>query len=492
MLTFERCLPEDTGIPSACISNFINRLEAHQVPMHSLLLLHRDKLVTEGYYAPYSATTLHRMFSISKSFTAVAIGLLADEGKLSLDDPIVNYFLDKLPADVHPWIAAMTIRDMLMMRTCHASTTYKLDMKKDWVESFFTAEPTHPAGKIFHYDTSSAHTLCALTERLSGMPMLSYLKKKLAILGFSEDSYMLCDPFGVSMGGSGLVATPMDLLKFGYFLSHHGNVCGMQLLSADYLKAATSNLTDTRMTAPVLSEACGYGYQIWQNQKGGYVCYGMGGQLVIVLPDYDLICVTTADTQGIGGGNQLIYDALYEEILPYMVKEPLPHTAYTTILQNELKHLSIAPLAGSHCEKDAALLLERYSNKVFHFTDNTQGFGKMYLTCSDTDASAPTKKGSCRGGILHFTLHGQDYELKFGFDKLICDTFPQYNMKCATSGLWLSENTLYLKSHIIDAYVGSVHMEFAFGEQDVTVFLKKQEESLFSEFQGHLYGELEV
>lgn len=66
MLTFERCLPEDTGIPSACISNFINRLEAHQVPMHSLLLLHQDELVTEGYYAPYSATTLHRMFSSAK------------------------------------------------------------------------------------------------------------------------------------------------------------------------------------------------------------------------------------------------------------------------------------------------------------------------------------------------------------------------------------------------------------------------------------------
>ena len=131
MLSFETALPEETGVPSGCISDFVERLKVHEVPLHSLLIMHHDKLITEGYYAPCTEDTLHRMFSISKSFTSIAIGLLAEEGKLSLDDPIVNYFPDKVPADVHPWISAMTIRDMLMMRTCHASTTYKLDMTKD-------------------------------------------------------------------------------------------------------------------------------------------------------------------------------------------------------------------------------------------------------------------------------------------------------------------------------------------------------------------------
>ena len=224
MLDFKRGTPESVGIPSQAIRNFILRLQKQKVPMHSILVYRHDCLVTEGYYAPYQPDTLHRMFSISKSFTSIAIGLLADEGKLSLNDPIISYFPDKIPDDVHPWIAAMTIRDMLMMRTCHASTTYKVNMQTDWVESFFTVPPTHPAGKVFHYDTSSAHTLAALVERLSGMPMLDYLKEKLSVLGFSKESYMLTDPFGVSMGGSGLTATPMDLLKFAYLIAHEGLV----------------------------------------------------------------------------------------------------------------------------------------------------------------------------------------------------------------------------------------------------------------------------
>lgn len=476
MLTFEQALPEQTGIPSRCIVNFIERLRRQRVPMHSILLYHRDHLIAEGYYAPYRADTLHRMFSISKSFTSIAIGLLADEGKLSLDDPIVRYFPEKVPENVHPWISAMTIRDMLMMRTCHASTTYKVDMKSDWVESFFTVPPTHPSGKIFHYDTSSAHTLAALAERLIGMPMLDFLRKKLAPLGLSEESYMLTDPFGVSMGGSGLVATSMDLLKFGYFILHGGLVEGQQLLSSSYIREATSHLSDTLMTSPCRSEGCGYGYQFWRNEKGGYVCYGMGGQLIIFLPDYDLICVTTADTQGIGGGNQLIYDALYEEILPFVQGNPLPEDEKgRCALQTTLENLQIAPLTGNI----SSSMMGKVNDMVFRFADNGMGFADMRFHFDN-----------CRG-TLEFTLRGERCALSFGLGELVTGDFPVYHQRYAASGVWTSEDTLYLRFHIIDEFVGSVHFEVCFGDGDVTVFMKKQEESLFQEFNGHLYGTLD-
>lgn len=496
MLAFETALPEQTGIPSGCITRFVERLHAHEVPMHSLLILHHDKLVTEGYYSPCRKDTLHRMFSISKSFTSIAVALLAEEGKLSLDEPVIKYFPDKVPENVHPWIAAMTIRDMLMMRTCHASTTYKNDMTKDWVESFFTTPPTHPAGRIFHYDTSSSHTLCALVERLAQRPMLDYLKEKLPELGLSGESYMLKDPFGVSIGGSGLVATSMDLMRFGYLIYHKGNVCGRQLISASYIEKATSLLTDTSVTAPVLSEACGYGYQFWQNQKNGCVCYGMGGQLIILLPHYDMICVTTADTQGIGGGNQLIYDALYEEILPFISGEPLSVSTDDSLRYKKmLSELQINPLKGNMISPAMKLR----NNSVYHVTDNPMGFEKLSLTFSDKkqrvprSASHPYVKDSdslVTAGTLHFTLKGKCYSFSFGFGYLETGTFPLYDLNYAASAIWPDDSTLYIKVHIIDAYVGSVKFELAFSQDDVTVFMKKQEESLFHEFNGHLYAVL--
>jgi CubicO group peptidase (beta-lactamase class C family) len=489
MLTLTTAYPEETGVPSGCILSFIRKLQKQELPMHSLLILRHDRLITEGYYSPCKKDSLHRMFSVSKSFTAIAIGLLMDEGKLSLEDRIVRFFPDKVPADVHPWIAEMTIRDMLMMRTCHASTTYKLDLTKDWVESFFTTAPTHPAGRIFHYDTSSAHTLCALCERLSGMPMLDYIKAKLPELNLSEESYMLKDPSGVSIGGSGLVATSMDLMKFGYFLLHGGKLEGRQALSPSYLQEALSPLTATCVTAPVLSEAMGYGYQIWQNQKGGFVCYGMGGQLIICLPKEDMIVVTTADTQGIGGGNQLIYDALYEEILPCLSDSPLTVTKASAALYDKtVQELSLAPLKGTLYSP--LMELSGIAGRDYQASPNPAGFSGLSLSFSLEEPleKAAAKKADCQRtvGTLHFTLKEKDYAFSFGFGFLKTGLFPVYDLYYAASGVWLDEQTLYIKVHIIDAYVGSLKFQLSLGK-DAVLFMKKQEESLFQEFNGHLY-----
>ena len=472
MLTFEKSTPEQTGIPSDCIIQFIKRLERRQIPMHSLLLMHQDKLIFEGYYAPCSADSLHRMFSISKSFTSIAIGLLIDEGKIALDNPIIQYFPEKLPEKVHPWIAQMTIRDMLMMRTCHASTTYKVDMSSDWVESFFTVPPTHPSGTLFHYDTSSAHTLCALVEKLTGGSMLDYLKKKLDVLGLSEQSYMIKDPFGVSMGGSGLVALPLDMLKFGYFIAHKGLVLGKQLISPSYIDLAVSPLTETCATAPLPSEAQGYGLQFWRNERNGFTCYGMGGQLIIFLPDYELICVTTADTQRIQGGNQQIYDALYEEILPHVQKYALaPDQSAAQRLQDTCALLSVKPLESAPAPKN----LCEINDKEYHVQTEGSDFQSFRIHFRENT------------GILSFRCKHTLYEIRFGIGTMQTGSFPIYNQQYAASGAWLFDDTLFIKAHIIDAYVGSVQFQLSFRNDELTVFMNKKEESLFREFNGHLY-----
>jgi CubicO group peptidase (beta-lactamase class C family) len=320
MFEFERAIPEETGISSKRIRSILEELDRKEVPMHSLLIMKNDRLIFEKYYAPYEADTLHRMFSITKSFTALAIFLLAEEGKLSLDDRICDYFPEYTSENTHEYIRMMTIRNLLEMRTCHASTTYKVNMNSDWVESFFIVPPTHKPGTVFHYDTSAAHTLCALAEKLSGGDMLDYLKDRLLKhVDFSANSYLVKDPFGVSIGGSGLMATPMDILKVLYILDKEGTIrCSdgqvRTLLSKELIEEATSNISDTLMTGPLPSESQGYGMQIWRNEMGGFVLYGMGGQLAISIPSEDILVMTTADTQGMQGGNQVIYDAIYRNL----------------------------------------------------------------------------------------------------------------------------------------------------------------------------------
>ena len=164
----------------------------------------------ESYYAPYTKDTLHRMFSVTKSFVSLAIGLLADEGRISLDDHIADYFPEKQPeTGVHPYMQMLTIRQMLTMRTCHDVNAYKIGGSPDWVGSFFTVTPDHVPGTNFSYDTASTHTLGALVEKLTGMELLDYLRTKfLDELSFSKEAFILKSPDGkVSMDGSGMCAT---------------------------------------------------------------------------------------------------------------------------------------------------------------------------------------------------------------------------------------------------------------------------------------------
>ena len=534
--------PEAAGISASCIIDALREIDIREVSMHSFLLCKDDCLVAEGYYAPVKKNDLHRMFSVTKSFTSIAIGLLQEEGRLSLDDSIVKFFPEYVPnaSEAHPWLIATTIRDMLSMRSCHASTTYdKFSSKTDWVKSFFTVAPTHKPGTVFHYDTSSSHTLCALVEKLTGMKMLDYLRNKvLNEIGFSKEAYCLTDGFGVSMGGSGLMATSRDFMLFALLILNNGKLNGKQYISADYIKESTSFQTATCVTGPVPSESQGYGLQFWIGEHGSIVCYGMGGQLAILLPEYNTAIVTTADTQGYQGGNQVIYDAIFRHILPELEKKKAPWTPSDEeklAFEQFMSKLAMRPLNHN---KSAS---ESWNNKFENVNDiNTSfltnfrpimsSFGGTYVVKKASDAAEALDKNiinetiwdeisfemsepltpSCTGkvslkchvfpSIVDSTVDSP-VTFEFGFGALKEGTLNMtthmgnradepvpVSMHYAASAEWLSENMLYIRVHLLDTSVGSIHIQAVFGESDITVFLRKQEETLFGEFSGHLYG----
>lgn len=534
--------PEATGISASCIMDALREIDTRGISMHSFLFCKDNCLVAEGYYAPVKKNDLHRMFSVTKSFVSIAIGFLQEEGRLSLDDSIVKFFPEYVPntSEAHPWLLATTIRDMLSMRSCHASTTYdKFSSKTDWVKSFFTVAPTHKPGTVFHYDTSSSHTLCALVEKLTGMKMLDYLRNKvLNEIGFSKEAYCLTDGFGVSMGGSGLMATSRDLMLFALLILNNGKLNGKQYISADYIKESTSFQTATCVTGPVPSESQGYGLQFWIGEHGSIVCYGMGGQLAILLPEYNTAIVTTADTQGYQGGNQVIYDAIFRHILPELEKKKAPWTPSDEerlAFEQFMSKLAMRPLNHNKA------VSETWNNKFENVNDiNTSfltnfrpimsSFEWTYVIKKASDAAEALDKNiinetiwdeisfemsepltpSCTGkvslkchvfpSIVDSTVDSP-VTFEFGFGALKEGTLNMtthmgnradepvpVSMHYAASAEWLSENMLYIRVHLLDTSVGSIHIQAVFGESDITVFLRKQEETLFGEFSGHLYG----
>ncbi len=491
------CPPPREEISPDVLLRLLNRLQQAHIPLHSLHILLHDRPQLEAYYAPCRKGQLHRMFSVSKNLTALAVLKLCETGILSLDDPICGYFPEYTNESTHLWVRQTTLRHMLMMRSCHASTSYKFDMTRDWVESFFTVAPTHRPGTVFHYDTSASHTLCALVEKLTGQSLLDYLREvMLGEMGWSRESYMLTDPFGHSLGGSGLMATAEDLVLLGRFLMQEGCWNGRQLLRRDLVALALAWHSATAVTGPITGECQGYGYSFWQGEHEARICYGMGGQLILCYPAQGLLVVTTADTQGMNGGNQLLYDALHQILLPGLESRSAPPEAREALRQT-VSSLRLEPVAGVYargCDphlRDACPSCEGTTRPVSFLDPRTDGLrigGKVYQIQGNEAFSMVSLELSQDIGVLRYTLRGIPCSLPFGLYQVIPDRFPICGMFCASSGMWLDEHTFYIRTHLLDTSVGSIHFQLFFGEEDVIIYMKKQEESLFGEYSGHLYG----
>ena len=290
------------------------------------------KCVLEEYREPYGRESLHRMFSVTKSYCGLAILALVADRRLGLDDCIVTYFPEYVGSQIHPWLKEMTIRHMMTMRTCHAKTTFHTKMATDWTESFFTTAPNHRSGQIFQYDTSSSHTLAALIKKMTGKGVLDYLREIfLEKSGFSKQAYILKDPFGVELGGSGLMAKTSDLActaqlllalvrgdffedpRFNGYVTERYPECFWKRY-AGLVKEATSFQTLTCHFGQTADEQQGYGMQFWMVRNGGAAMYGLGGQYAILFPEQRLFVVTTADTQNVKGGNQKILDCIHQYV----------------------------------------------------------------------------------------------------------------------------------------------------------------------------------
>ena len=450
---------------------------AFPFPMHSITIWQKGQILQDETFGMFQKKDPHRMFSITKVFTALAMGALISEGRISFDDPIIKYFPEYTPADPHPYLASMTLKDMLGMRTCYASTTYKINMKTNWVESFFITQPDHRPGMIFKYDTSSAHTMAALVKKVSGKGILDYLREVyLDAIGFSEKAHVLCDPFGSEIGGSGLVCTTEDLLKVARLLLALYNdtldrdfpdICGCADSIYDssfwkryaaFIKDAMSYHTSNLHDGKTLDEKMGYGYQFWMVRDGGIMMYGMGGQYVLIYPKQELIFVTTADTQMMGGGTQYILDEIRRVALTLGVEaDPVPVNLGATLPQQTA---GAAPAA------------------------NTVLFGKWELQ--------PNKSGFTSLEVndheLVLTTDAHRFVFPYGLDAPAKTRDPKYQQTIYTQGFPQKDGSLYLYAQILDEYVGNMHFVLNVKDGKPTLYIRKIEETCFGEFNGFFEG----
>lgn len=485
---FHTVTPEQAGISSAAVSKFIRKLEERGLCTHGILLMRGDAIFGECYWAPFDKDTIHRMYSQTKSFVGVAIGLLEEEGKLSLDDPICSYFPEKYTGPLHPWLQEQTIRQMLTMQTTGQSGNWFFDTTAvDRTEYYFRMQNNRsPAGMFWAYDSPGSQVLSALVEKLSGMTLLDYLKHKLFDhMGTFQTAQMKKCRNGDTHGDSAMVCTLRDIASLGRLLMNGGVFAGKRLMNEAYIREATSAVVDNDETGFSEEFHVGYGYQIWRAPRNAFAFVGMGVQLTICLPEQNLLFACISDNQGRRDAYGLMLAALYDFIVDELQEGPLPEDpqAYSEYLalagSRKLRHIGGSADAPFARELDGVRYVcqeNPMSIKEFTFLFGQDGTGVLRYTNAQGEKALPFGLGKNVFGKFPQLGYPHEYSGLESTDGYLCD--------CAVSAAWREEKKLVMKVQIIDHYLGNFVAIFSFRGDAATVRMAKTAEDFLKEYHG--------
>lgn len=311
-----RSTPRAEGLDPAAVHRLVDRLDRLE-DVHSVMVLRHGQVVAEGWWHPYTADRPHTMFSVSKSFTATAVGLAVHEGLLTLDDRVVDLLPDDVPEDPGEHLRAMRVRHLLTMTAGHSASTMEgIDRTISlpgarWARAILAQPVDHEPGTHFVYNTGATYLLSAILHRLTGQRLLDYLTPRLlAPLGITHAAWEQ-DPDGIDTGGFGLSITTEEMAAFGQLYLQGGVWAGQQLVPAEWVAAATAKqVPNGPHDWPEWNQ--GYGYQFWRCRHGAYRADGAFGQYVVVWPEKDLVIAMTSGLADL----QSVLDTVWDTLLP--------------------------------------------------------------------------------------------------------------------------------------------------------------------------------
>lgn len=292
-----------------------NQLNDKDASLESLLVYKGNQLVMEEYFHGYTSKTLHGVSSVTKSFTSTLLGISIDKGFVKNEDTLLSsYYLDNYQ-DI-PCLDSITLKHLLNHKSgiVPVEIVHEFRTQKDWIKKILLSQTECNIG-VFEYHELSPEIIIHTAFKNSNIQGLNFVNKHLFEPLGIKNYYWLKDQTGTIDGGTGLVMLPRDMLKLGILYKDGGMFAGKRILSEAWVRKATDeNITDFK-----------YNYFWWRfndtiNEKSiyGYAARGFGGQTITIVPELDLVVVTTNSPSGRGVE---VNEIVRKIIIPSFVKE---------------------------------------------------------------------------------------------------------------------------------------------------------------------------
>ena len=314
---------------ASAMENFFQRAAGDSLDIHSVMIVKDGKVIFSRWQSEGVDTVPHVLHSVSKTFTATAVGLAIADGKMKLTDKTIDFFPDKLPAEVSDNLKAMTVRDLLTMSCGHdvEPSGFRGGEETDWVQAFLAHPVVHKPGTFYLYNSLGTYMLSAIVQKVTGEKVVDYLDTRLFQPLHIDKPKWDESPQGINCGGWGLYLKTEDLAKMGQLLLQQGEWNGKQIIPAEWVSEMSKKQVEsvnpgTRMedaeakgmTVETSDWMQGYGYQMWRCRPGCFRADGARGQYIIVVPDKNAVIAITSDVEDLQGELNLVWD----NILPVL------------------------------------------------------------------------------------------------------------------------------------------------------------------------------
>lgn len=336
--------PDSVGMDGERLCGIAARLALRSSEVHSVVVARHGRLVFEQYFAgidqpwghkadriEFTATTKHDMRSASKSVTSLLVGIAIDRKLIAgADERVAKFFPERQSVKSAGW-DAITLRHLLTM-----SSGIQWDEALPWTDPnndephlAFDADPigyvlakpiAAPPDTLWTYNGGGTNLLGNIIEQVSGKPLEAFARETLfQPLGITDLEWKSYEN-GKLAAAAGLRLRPRDAAKIGQLVLDRGRWKEQQIVSADWI---AQSVVPRFQAVGYFGGTLFYGYQWWMGRSlsdGKEVkwvgAFGWGGQRIIIVPDLDLVMMTTAAQYGQPKEGLAAMDILANIIIP--------------------------------------------------------------------------------------------------------------------------------------------------------------------------------
>ena len=307
---------------------------ASQLPrLHSMLISRNGELLFENYYNGTGPERQANIKSASKSVISALVGIAIDQGLIEgVDQPLGDFFPDLLQGDENAAKRAITIEDLLTMRSGLETTSNRnygaWVASSNWVRHALNKPLVENPGGRMIYSTGSTHLLSAILTKVSGVTTWRFAQDWFAEPQGLNLARWLRDPQGIYFGGNDMTMTPRQLLAFGELYLNGGRAGDTQVIPESWVRSSFVG-----RTASPRERGRFYGYGWWirpMDRHAVFYAWGYGGQFVFVVPTLDLVVVTTSNSNP-GDGRQSHLRRIYALVEDHIVA-PLSRSTSNDLL----------------------------------------------------------------------------------------------------------------------------------------------------------------